>query len=93
VINIFRYFYSKNNSNFARVADLLQKIWVALQQKIKLFYQHLINNHKKSKIALVDFMCKLLSFIHAILKYKLPWKSYNLIFLTLITDAYIILKI
>lgn len=41
--------------------------------KIKQFYQTLINNHKKPKVALVACMRKLLAFIHAILKYKTPW--------------------
>ena len=44
-------------------------------EKLKLFYDNLIKNHKHPKVALVAVMRKLLSFMHAIVKNQSVWSA------------------
>ncbi len=64
----------------AKIRKVLYMATVAslrVNPKIKRFYDTLIQNHKKPKVALVACMRILLSFIHAILKNNSTWKTQN----------------
>ena len=73
--------YKGKRSIFAGKAALRKVLYMAAvaslrcNQKLKCFYDHLIANHKPSKVALVAVMRKLLGFMNAVLKNNSLWNN------------------
>ena len=61
--------------NLRKVLYMAAVASLRCNKKLKEFYDRLLANHKPAKVALVAVMCKLLGFMHAVVKNNSFWNN------------------